>query len=133
MHTLKNFFFSKISWGVSFPFIVDSFGAFLLCLHVLYLLPLCGFFAIHSADSVNLYGDSGAPIMLPAPVCSGLTPETVVYSQPCGHGGPFFLFVCLDRKALSFVRFVKEFLSLSLFLYPSIHCDVAQECCGGLC
>lgn len=49
------------------------------------------------ADGVNLCGNSGAAIGLPAPVCSGWTSKTAAIHTCVDVKG----FVCLGRKALS--------------------------------
>lgn len=83
-HTLhfQDYFFS-----VWIPFV----SIFYVCMYVSYMFLIV--FSLHLADRVNLCGNSGAAIYLPAPVSSGLT------SNMKG-------FVCLGRKALSIVRFV---------------------------
>lgn len=79
-------------------------------------------FPSHLADSVNLCGNSGAAIRLPAPVCSGLTPEIVVYSHPCRHGG----FCLLGQESSVHCEICSS-------IHFSVYCDVTQECRGCFC
>lgn len=81
----SNKMLKKKNWGRNFSFQCG----FPSCLSFIYVCMRCTCsslcFHSHLADSVNLCGNSGAAIKLPAPVCSGLTSKTVVHSHPCRH------------------------------------------------
>lgn len=113
---------------------VDSLCAFLLCMYVCAVHITHCVFTVYLADSVNLCGNSGAAIKLPAPVCSGLTSKPLVYSQPCRREG--VLLVCLARKALSFVRLVRDLSPSIVMLYKNVAAafvDFFVECFNSHC